>query len=189
MKKLFTVLALALMTVMMAVTVAGCGNSAPTKEDFDALKNRVEELEEQNKNLNVFRTDKKTYSETETMTIYFRDTAVYKIKLRFDTFSGVPFQSGGGPHMNAYLYLTGLCSDINTVEIIGGTFLESDEGVYLLSSTYTSSVIKKDIETQVGASYTETSNEYKSISRLDFVICVPGTHVELARFKNVSFEL
>ncbi|MDE6677248.1 MAG: hypothetical protein K2K12_06035 [Clostridia bacterium] len=187
MKKLFTVLALALMTAVMAFTVAGCGNSAPTKEDFDALKNRVEELEEQNKNLNVFWTDKAEYSETETMTIYFRDTAVYKIRLDFTRSGGKPFWKGTSA-LNGAFYITGLCSDFYSSEIIGASFLESDKGFLELNSKYEPSLIKKGVETSQ-STYYETSTNYSGMTWLDFVICVPGTHVELARFKNVSFRL
>ena len=188
MKKLLTVLALTLMTVVMAFTIAGCTNaSAPTKEDFDALIDRVEELEEQNKNLNVFWTNKKEYSETETMTIYFRDTAVYKIRLNFTLSSGKPFWKGTTA-LNGEFYITGLCSDFYSSEIIGASFLEWNEGFLELNSTYTPSLIKKGVETSKAANYI-TSADYSGMTWLDFVICVPGTHVELARFKNVSFRL
>ncbi|MCH5163053.1 MAG: bZIP transcription factor [Clostridiales bacterium] len=199
MKKLLTVLALTLMTVVMAIAVIGCGTTDTTA--IDELTKRIEALEKENEdlkkkdnelqnqvnNLNVFWADKKEYAETDTMTIYFRDTAVYKIRLRFDTLNGTPFSSGGYYLINAYFYLTGLCSDIQTGEVVFGTFLESDKGDYLRSTDFTE-LAKQGVETSTGSNYTSKNIENTSITRLDFVVCVPGTKVELARFKNVSFN-
>ena len=200
MKKLFTMTVLALMTVVMAVAVTGCGTDSEAidrlTKRIDALEKESEELEKENNNLqnqfnnlNVFWADKKEYSEMETMTIYFRDTAVYKIRLSFDTLSGKPFDRGGKYAFNGDFCVTGLCSDIYSSEIIGASFIEWDEGVSTLDSKYQQLLIQKDIETRIGAAYYGSSPDYSVMTWLDFVICVPGTHVELARFKNVSFSL
>ncbi|MDE6677386.1 MAG: hypothetical protein K2K12_06740 [Clostridia bacterium] len=182
MKKLFTVLALALMTVIMAVTVAGCGTDTAAVDELtnkvNKLTERIEELESKN---NVFWTDKKEYSKTDTMTVYFGKTAVFKIRL--DNFK---YSSSTGKYINGSFYLTNLCADILVDSIATTTYLSWNSGTYMPSWTPDGSIAKKDVETLVRGSYEGDGTAYNNATSFDFVVCVPGTPFELARFKNVS---
>lgn len=85
MKKLISVFVLAVMVASVLLAVAGCSDNSGMQQNSDSsallaeieeLKDRVEDLENKN---NVFWTDKAEYSEHETMTIYFKDTAVFNV--------------------------------------------------------------------------------------------------------------
>ena len=185
MKKLLTVLALTLMTVVMAFTVAGCSNTSAVDkltERIEALEKENEDLQNQLNNLNVFWTDKKVYSKTETITIYFGQIAAFRI--RVDNFEWVKSSYS----INNDIYLTSLCSDILEDSIAFSTYLIWDNGTYLRDSSTTDKIAKQNEETRVGGNYKgdRTATAYNNATFFDFVICVPGTPFELARFKNVT---
>ena len=181
MKKLLTVLALTLMTVIMAFTVAGCATDTSAIDNLtdkiDELTERIEELENEN---NVFWTDKKEYSETETMTIYFGQTAVFKIRLDSDS------RWSGTEGINYHFYLTSFCSDILVDSIATATYLSWNSGTYMPAWSSNATIAKKNVEKQAGGYYKGDGAAYNNATSFDFVICVPGTPFELARFKSVT---
>lgn len=184
MKKLFTVLASMLMAVAMAFTVAGCGSD----DKIDELTKRIEELE---RNSVVYQVNDIICSKTETMTIYFRNEPIYRIRLKID--DGCVF-SGKGNTLTGSCYITSLCSDVYSSEIIGASYLKWDFGYFVLDiSKYEPTILKKDKETEVKVSYNyyQGTSDYTlaSMNWIDLIICVPGTHVELSRFKDVSYTL
>ena len=184
MKKILTVLGLTLMTVVMAFTVAGCATDTSAidnlNDKIDELTERIEELENKN---HVFWTDKKEYSSTETMTIYFGKTAAFKIRLGDDFKLGI---SGGSYYINNSFYLTSLCSDILKDSIATATYLSWNSGTYMRASSTNDTVAKQNVELRVYGSYKVDETVYNNATSIDFVVCVPGTPFELARFKNVT---
>ena len=194
MKKLISVFVLAVMVVSVLFAVAGCsGNSgiqqnsdnSALQAELEELKDRVEDLENKN---NVFWTDKAEYAEDETMTVYFKDTAVYEIRLSFDTTSfGLAFGVASEHVINGSLYVKSLKSDIFADAVLSNSYLLCENGIALKKTSTSQTIIYKDIEKNVGAVY-ESSNNVADGTNYDFVICVPGTAFELARFVDVSVK-
>lgn len=142
-----------------------------------ALKDRVE-------GLNIFTTDKAEYGEKETMTVYFNNKPVLKIRLGFDSLEGTPLF---GAAINFSLYITSLCADIYDESIIGTMLIVCDSGAFSRKPSSDISLIKQNKETNVVGSFIDASSDCAHATWFDLVICVPGTPFELARFKNVSY--
>ena len=141
-----------------------------------ALKDRVE-------GLNVFTTDKAEYGEHETMTVYFKNQPVLKIRISFENINGTALW---GNTFNCRLYITSLCASIYDELIVGTTFIAWDRGTCARKQFSNVNIIKQNEETGVGGYFTDTEEAYAEATWFDLVICVPGTPFELARFKNVS---
>ena len=91
MKKTLGILAAAFAAIVMAISMIGCSYTSALQSDIDRLTYTVADLTEDNENLtdkvnslNVFTSDKAEYSEHETMTVYFRNQPVLKIRIDFD---------------------------------------------------------------------------------------------------------
>ena len=176
---------IAVMAIIMSLTAVfiagGCTDEA-MQAQIDGLVNRIEDLENKN---NVFWTDKAEYTETETMTVYFKDTAVYEIRLSFDTTSsGLAFGLASNYVVNGSLYIKSLISDIFVESVIANSYMLWEDGIAFKKTSTNQIVLYKGIEKNVGAVY-ESSNDIASGTTYDFVICVPGTQFEIARFVNV----
>lgn len=97
MKKTLGILMAAVMIIVMAISMVGCGTSQMQSE-IDGLKDLVadltdkvddltkdnEDLTDKITSLNVFTADKAEYEEHETMTVYFKNQPVLKIRINFD---------------------------------------------------------------------------------------------------------
>lgn len=196
MKKTLGILAVAFAAIVMTVTMIGCSDTSALQSDIDRLTDivadltdTVADLTEDNENLtdkvnslNVFTSDKAEYSEHETMTVYFGNQPVLKIRLSFDNADGTPLW---GRSFNFTVYITSLCTDIYDESIISTASLVWNQGscVRKPASSY---IIKQNVEKKAGGYFTETDEAYEKGTWFDLVICVPGTPFELARFKNVS---
>ncbi len=204
MRKMLKVLAAIFAAVVMAIPMVACGDSSKTQSELDLLKETIEELTDRlddlttengeltDKNeelsdridaLNVFTTDKAEYNERETMTVYFKNVPVLKIRLRFDTVDGTPLYSSS---FSCAMYMTSLCSDIYFESILSTMLLVWDNGVCVRQNPTSTSLLTKNEETKVGGYFADTDDAYTNGTWFDIVICVPGTPFELARFKNVS---
>ena len=185
MKKVISVFVLAIMAVSMLFAVAGCSDNSALLAEIEELKDRVEDLENKN---NVFWTDKAEYAEDETMTVYFRNTAVYKIRLDFNTLPGTAFWITGNDVINYHLIITSLVVDQYAGFIIDTSYVTWGDGNFLPNiSSSNMTICHRGIETEAGGSLHSDENATNK-QRYDFVICVPGTAFELARFVNVSVD-
>ena len=192
MKKVISVFVLAVMAALVLFAVAGCSGNSETQQNSDnsalqaeleELKDRVEDLENKN---NVFWTDKAEYAEDETMTVYFKDTAVFKIKLDFDNAYNDAAFWVSGKFINYHVKINSLVSDIYAGVIINTAYMTWEGGncLYNIEDNNTE-ICYKNIETATGGNFTsEAAVAHKG--QYDFVICVPGTSFELARFVNVT---
>ena len=204
MKKALKILAIIATVMVTVLPLAACGDSSKTQSELDLLKETIEELTDRlddlttengeltDKNeelsdridaLNVFTTDKAEYNERETMTVYFKNVPVLKIRLRFDTVDGTPLYSSS---FSCAMYMTSLCSDIYFESILSTMLLVWDNGVCVRQNPTSTSLLTKNEETKVGGYFADTDDAYTNGTWFDIVICVPGTPFELARFKNVS---
>ena len=197
MRKMLKVLAAIFAAVVMTIPMVACGDSSKTQSELDLLKETIEELTDRLDDLttengelsdridalNVFTTDKAEYNERETMTVYFKNVPVLKIRLRFDTVDGTPLYSSS---FSCAMYMTSLCSDIYFESILSTMLLVWDNGVCVRQNPTSTSLLTKNEETKVGGYFADTDDAYTNGTWFDIVICVPGTPFELARFKNVS---
>ena len=190
MKKLISVFVLAVMAASVLLAVAGCSENSGMQQNSDSsallaeiedLKDRVEDLENKN---NVFWTDKAEYSETETMTVYFKDTAVFKIRLNFDTSHGFAVRMSS-EYFNYFAYVTSLVSDINAVSVLGTSYITCETASCLSNPNDSVTVCYKGKETSANGNF-RIQEGMQNAASYDFVICVPGTAFELARFVNVG---
>ena len=197
MKKALKILAIIATVMVTVLPLAACGDSSKTQSELDLLKETIEELTDRLDDLttengelsdridalNVFTTDKAEYNERETMTVYFKNVPVLKIRLRFDTVDGTPLYSSS---FSCAMYMTSLCSDIYFESILSTMLLVWDNGVCVRQNPTSTSLLTKKEETKVGGYFADTDDAYTNGTWFDIVICVPGTPFELARFKNVS---
>ncbi len=197
MKKALKILAIIATVMVTVLPLAACGDSSKTQSELDLLKETIEELTDRLDDLttengelsdridalNVFTTDKAEYNERETMTVYFKNVPVLKIRLRFDTVDGTPLYSSS---FSCAMYMTSLCSDIYFESILSTMLLVWDNGVCVRQNPTSTSLLTKNEETKVGGYFADTDDAYTNGTWFDIVICVPGTPFELARFKNVS---
>lgn len=182
MKKAVIAVMAVIITLTAAFMVSGCTDEA-MQTQIDSLIDRVEDLENKN---NVFWTDKGEYAETETMTVYFKDTAVYEISLSFASSYKTAF-ADSGDHLvvNGVVYIKSLIADIYATTVISTSYLISDSTSYTCSTGNYTTILRKDEKTTVVCQYKSVVELSKNAS-YDFVICIPGTPVELARFIDVS---
>lgn len=193
MKKLIATAVIAIVFVSVLCVFSGCGSEVPTYDDtelyyeIESLKDRIENLENKN---NVFWTDKAEYSETETMMVYFKDTAVYEIRLDGEsTASGKPLFVTGKNVISASIAVKCLQVDTYSGSFLESTFIFGDNVKFIKTSTSgTNILLPVGVEKSLGASYEGDENAVVNGSSYDYVICVPGTPFELARFVNVSIE-
>ena len=188
---------IAVMAVIMSLTAvfvaSGCTGTTQNNDndalraEIEDLKDRVEDLENKN---NVFWTDKAEYSEHETMTVYFKNTAVYEIRLDGEsTASGKSLFVTGKNVISASIAVKCLQVDTYSGSFLESTFIFGDNVKFIKTSTSgTNILLPVGVEKSLGASYEGDENAVVNGSSYDFVICVPGTPFELARFKNVSIE-
>lgn len=186
MKKLISVFVLAIMAVSMLFAVAGCSDNSALLAEIEELKDRVEDLENKN---NVFWTDKAEYAEDETMTVYFKNTAVFEVSLDFESLHGTAFwDTGSGTGVNGAVFIKSLVADIYSDAIISTSYIIGEEATYVRTSSPSDNILLKGVKET-------TANVYRSQTLLsnddsyDFVVCVPGTAFELARFVNVSIYI
>ena len=192
MKKLIATAMIAIVFVSVLCVFSGCGNEVPTYDDtelyyeIENLKDRIEDLENKN---NVFWTDKAEYGEHETMTVYFKDTAVFEVSLDFSSRYNTPFLDAGD-HMtvNGMVFVKSLLADINAETIMSTAYLISDVTTCARLSYDGITLLNKDEKKCVIRQYKSTV-ELSENESYDFVICVPGTPVELARFVDVSVHI
>ncbi len=197
MKKTLGILMAAVMIIVMAISMVGCGTSQMQSE-IDGLKDlvadltdKVDDLTKDNEDLtdkitsfNVFTADKAEYEEHETMTVYFKNQPVLKIRINFDNiFKTALF---GGSVMNHIISITSLCADMYAETIVGTSFVVSNSGTCVRRSSAGNQILKHNIEVAVPGQFACTDEAYNNSTWFDLVICVPGTPFELARFKNIS---
>jgi hypothetical protein len=197
MRKMLKVLAAIFAAVVMTIPMVACGDSSKTQSELDLLKETIEELTDrlddlidQNEELsdridalNVFTTDKTEYNEHETMTVYFKNTPVLKIRLNFDLSMGTPLWGGS----NFELYITSLCGNLLAQSITGTIRLDWDNGSCFRKLSTSTTVLKQNEEKSTGGYFDNSEEARANGTWYDLVICVPGTPFELARFKNVSY--
>ena len=147
------------------------------------LADKNEELSDRIDALNVFTTDKAEYNERETMTVYFKNVPVLKIRGDFDNRHGTLLYGG----FNFDLYITSLCGNLLAESITGTIRLDWDNGSCFRKPSTSTAVLKQNKETSAGGYFDDTEEAYANGTWFDLVICVPGTPFELARFKNVSY--
>ena len=191
MKKVISVFVLAVMVTSVLFAVAGCSGNSGMQQNSDnsallaeleELKDRVEDIENKN---NVFWTDKAEYAEDETMTVWFKDTAVFKIRLNFDTSHGYPIRMSR-VYFNYFTYVTSLVSDITGQSVLGTSYVACETVSSVPNQDWeTVTICRKNEETSVNGNVSVQDGMLEATS-YDFVICVPGTAFELARFVDVS---
>ena len=179
------------MAVIMSLTAVcfafGCTGTTQNNDnetlraEIEDLKDRVEDLENKN---NVFWTDKAEYSEHETMTVYFKDTAVFKIRLNFDTIHGFAIRMSS-EYFNYFAYVTSLVSDINAVSVLGTSYITCEAASCLPNPNESVTICYKGKETSANGNF-RIQEGMENATSYDFVICVPGTAFELARFVNLG---
>ena len=210
MRKMLGIIAAIVAVMVMALPLAACGNSSAGKSEDD-LKDIIAELIDKNEELtnkvddltdkvddltaengeltdkinalNVFTTDKAEYNERETMTVYFKNVPVLKIRGDFDNRHGTLLYGG----FNFDLYITSLCGNLLAESITGTIRLDWDNGSCFRKPSTSTAVLKQNKETSAGGYFDDTEEAYANGTWFDLVICVPGTPFELARFKNVSY--
>ncbi len=203
MRKMLGIIAAIVAVMVMALPLAACGNSSAGKSEDDLkdiiaelidkneeLTNKVDDLTAENGELtdkinalNVFMTDKTEYNEHETMTVYFKNTPVLKIRLNFDLSMGTPLWGGS----NFELYITSLCGNLLAQSITGTIRLDWDNGSCFRKLSTSTTVLKQNEEKSTGGYFDNSEEARANGTWYDLVICVPGTPFELARFKNVSY--
>jgi len=204
MKKALKILAIIATVMVTVLPLAACGDSSKTQSELDLLKETIEELTDRldelatangelaDKNeelsdridaLNVFTTDKAEYNERETMTVYFKNVPVLKIRGDFDNRHGTLLYGG----FNFDLYITSLCGNLLAESITGTIRLDWDNGSCFRKPSTSTAVLKQNKETSAGGYFDDTEEAYANGTWFDLVICVHGTPFELARFKNVSY--
>ena len=152
------------------------------------LKKELDKLQKNGPNpstLNVFWTDKYEYAEYETITVYFRDIALYSIKKHFHN-----FVTGGGGAAWISVIITCLYFPSMTVSsVLDNICLRWDEGVCYNSDTYSASEIcYKNIGKEAGTEFNQFNAVYAAATFFDLIICVPGTYFPLAVIKNITIE-
>ncbi len=152
-------------------------------DKVDDLTAENGELTDKINALNVFTTDKAEYNERETMTVYFKNVPVLKIRGDFDNRHGTLLYGG----FNFDLYITSLCGNLLAESITGTIRLDWDNGSCFRKPSTSTAVLKQNKETSAGGYFDDTEEAYANGTWFDLVICVPGTPFELARFKNVSY--
>ena len=196
MKKVISVFVLAVMATSVLFAVSGCSGNSGMQAEIDTLKQSIEDLVSENGDLservedlenknNVFWTDKAEYDENETMTVYFKDTAVFKIRLNFDTSHGYPIRMSK-ISFNYFTYVTSLVSDITGESVLGTSYVACETVSSVPNPDWeTVTICRKNEETSINGNVDVQEGMLEATS-YDFVICVPGTAFELARFVDVS---
>lgn len=193
MKKIMSAVALTLCIVLSCCFVVACGenNNIDNEKKFaelerviEDLKNQIGELEE-NKNSNVFWTEKQEYSQNETMTVYYGNSAVFKIRVR----DNYPNTALNIDFVNCNFGITSLVADIYAGDMVKTTYLEYDGKIAINGSSYDSSnstayICYKNVENFIGASYDcVLSDDVINATDVKIVVCVPGTPFPMAYFK------
>lgn len=196
MKKIVGTLVIVVMLVAVLCVSTGCSMSGNNNQqsyddsallaELENLKDRVDELESKN---NVFWTDKAEYGEHETMTVYFKDTAVFEVSLDFSSRYNTPFfDAGDQKTLNGMVFVKSLLADINAETVLSTAYLISDVTTCARLSYDGITLLNKDEKICVIRQYKSTV-ELSENESYDFVICVPGTPVELARFVDISVHI
>ena len=172
MKKAVIAVMVVIMTLTAAFMVSGCTDEA-MQIQIDSLMDRVEDLENKN---NVFWTDKTEYAETETMTV----------RLNFNTIFNTAFEMNN-LYFNYFAYVTSLVSDINAVSVLGTSYITCETASCLSNPNDSVTVCYKGKETSANGNF-RIQEGMQNAASYDFVICVPGTAFELARFADVTVE-
>lgn len=181
MKKAVIAVMVVIMMLTAAFMISGCTDEA-MQAQIDSLVDRVEDLENKN---NVFWTDKAEYAEDETMTIYYNQTAVYKIRLYF--INGFAFETLDTDGMNGSIYATSLVCDMRSDAVILTSYVEWENGIATRRESTSPFILRQNQEEAVHGVF-DSKDDVTSGESYDYVICVPGTPFELARFVDVSME-
>ncbi len=209
MKKIISAVALILCIVLSCCFAVACspdyGNEIENlknqigelENSNNTLKNELEEVKNENNSLkdeleeiknskdNVFWTEKQEYSQNETMTVYYGNIAVLKVKLSEyspNTALNIDF-------VNCNFGITSLVADIYAGDMVKTTYLEYDGKIAINGSSYDSSnstayICYKNIENFIGASYDcVLSDDVINATDVKIVVCVPGTPFPMAHFK------
>ncbi len=186
MKKAVIAVMVVIMTLTAAFMVSGCTDEA-MQAQIDGLMDRVEDLENKN---NVFWTDKAEYAETETMTVYFKDTAVFKIRIS----DSRKFLASGGAIINADIMIESQKSDYYAENILGESYIEwfndAQESGICIRTSYGSDASDRVCYAKQEVTCPISFRAEEAITKgttYDFVLCIPGTQFELARF-NINLK-
>lgn len=166
MKKALKILAIIATVMVTVLPLAACSDSSKTQSELDLLKETIEELTDRLDDLtaengeltdkinglNVFTSDKAEYEEHETMTIFFKNVPVLKLRIDFTNIYGTAVWSGS---FNFSVFITALCADIYDESIIGTAFIAWDNG-YCLRGSATPDLIKRNVETMAGGYFVDT---------------------------------
>ena len=206
MKKIISAVALILCIALSCCFAVACSENnnsynenkfAELERVIEDLKNQIGELENENNSLkdeleeiknfkdNVFWTEKQEYSQNETMTIYYGNIAVLKVKLSEyspNTALNIDF-------VNCNFGITSLVADIYAGDMVKTTYLEYDGKIAINGSSYDSSnstayICYRNVENFIGASYDcVLSDDVINATDVKIVVCVPGTPFPMAHFK------
>ena len=206
MKKIISAVALTLCIVLSCCFAVACSENnnsynenkfAELERVIEDLKNQIGKLENENNSLkdeleeiknfkdNVFWTEKQEYSQNETMTVYYGNIAVFKIKIR----ENYPDTSSNLDFVNNDFGITSLITDIYAGDMVKTTYLEYDGKIAINGSSYDSSnstadICYKNVEKFIGASYDcVLSDDVINATDVKIVVCVPGTPFPMAYFK------
>lgn len=144
-----------------------------------SLQNKIDSLESAKPN--VFWTDKEEYAQTETMTVYYGNRAVFEIKLREND----PWSETNAEYINGGFLIKSLMADIVGVSLVKTAYIVYDGKTAMNVSSYggDSGIFRKDIESSIGGAYNCKLNDVLNAKDVKFAICVPGTPFPMAYFK------
>lgn len=203
MKKIISAVALTLCIVLSCCFAVACSENnnsynenkfAELERVIEDLKNQIGKLENENNSLkdeleeiknskdNVFWTEKQEYSQNETMTVYYGNSAVFKIKVSDNS----PRATLNKDCVTGQLLLTSLLTDINGGSLIKTSYLEYGENIASNDAPDGGGnyICYKNVEKALGATYRCTlTDDVINAKEVKLVICVPGTPFPMAYFK------
>lgn len=185
MKKLIATAMIAIVFVSVLCVFSGCGNEVPTYDDtelyyeIEKLKDRIEDLENKN---NVFWTEKAEYTENETMTIYLKDNAICSIRLNSETGS---FGTVNDDGLNGRVYVTSFIDKMRSDTMIAASYVLWEDGMATRDVSTSPFILNKNEESIVPGIFS-SNEDVRNGDNYSYVICLPGTLFELARFTNIT---
>ena len=200
MKKFIKSIVLIMMSVVMLLSFTACAGTSALKKEIEELKQQISELQETGigdkgptgdkgpvgdpAELNVFWTDKYEYTEDETVTVHYRDMALYSVKKRSHDYGT------GGSGGIALVGIRVMClylPSISISSVLQNICLRWDEGLIYNNLTY-SGTCYQNIAKDDGVMFSPFNTVYASATFFDLIICVPGTYFPLAVIKNITIE-
>lgn len=189
MKKVVGAFVLTVVLVAVLCVSTGCsmsGNNTQQSYDDSALlaeienlKDRVDELESKN---NVFWTDKAEYAENETMTIYLKNEAICSIRLNSETGS---FGTVNDDGLNGRVYVTSFIDNMRSDTMIAASYVLWENGMATRDVSTSPFILNKNEESVVPGIFS-SKEDVRVGDNYSYVICLPGTLFELARFTNIT---